>query len=203
MDPQKKKADSDPDAVLVNAINSGKTDLFPKLVRRYEQRLYHFGFRMCNNTQDAEDLVQETFLNIFRSLKSFRFESRFKNWVYKVASRVCLKKRRKSKFVSQQELSFDELAENFQLQASDEIPNWAKQPIDMVLTSELKNIIQNTIASLPPKYRIVLVLRDMEGLNTDEAAQVMGISKVNVKVRLHRARLYLREKLQGYMAHAS
>ncbi|MBW1777376.1 MAG: RNA polymerase sigma factor [Deltaproteobacteria bacterium] len=203
MRPKKeKKEDMDPDAPLIEAINGGGMDLFPELVRRYEQKLYNFGFRMCNNAQDAEDLVQETFMNIFKSLNNFRFESKFTNWMYKIAARVCLKKRRKKTVADEQNLSLEDLAARFRNQAPEETPKWARQPIDRVLDSELAEIIKRTVALLPPRYRVVLVLRDMEELTTQETAQVLGISTANVKVRLHRARLLLRDKLQGYMAHA-
>jgi len=195
--------DSDPDAALVDAINSGETDLFPKLIKRYEQKLFNLGFRMCNDIQDAEDLVQETFLNVFKSLHLFRFESRFKNWIYKIASRVCLKKRRRPKSAPEKELSFETLAEHFQQQAPEAMPGWAQQPIDSLLTAEMEAVLKNTIAALPAKYRIVIILRDLEGMSTDETAEVLGISVANVKVRLHRARLYLREQLHGYMAHVA
>ena len=101
---QKKKRDEDSE--LVEAINSGQHTLFYDLVKRYEQRLYNFGFKICQDVQDAEDMVQETFLNVFKYLKDFRYETKFKNWLYKIASSVCIKKRRKSKF-AKQFLSFE------------------------------------------------------------------------------------------------
>ena len=98
----------DNDFDLIQSINSGQVDKFHDLVKRYEQNLYNFGLRMCRDHHDAEDMVQETFLNVFKYLKDFRYESKFKNWLYKVAASTCIKKRRKSKFAPEKELSLDE-----------------------------------------------------------------------------------------------
>ena len=106
---RKKPIKRDEDYNLIQAINEGQTDLFEELVNRYEKRIFNFGMRMCGNVQDAEDMVQDTFLNVYRYLKSFRYETKFKNWIYRIASSVCIKKRRKSKFAPDKELSLDEL----------------------------------------------------------------------------------------------
>ena len=93
-----KKTVRDEDFELVQAINNGRTDLFQQLVEKYQQKIYNFGMRMCGESRDAEDLVQETFLTIFRYLKGFRYETRFKNWMYRVATTTCLKAKRKPKY---------------------------------------------------------------------------------------------------------
>lgn len=196
---QKKKRDEDSE--LVDAINSGQNTLFYDLVKRYERRLYNFGFKICQDVQDAEDLVQETFLNVFKYLKDFRYETKFKNWLYKIASSVCIKKRRKSKFAPDRELSLDEFLPEDKSQAPTEFPDWATAPLDQVLNQELSDTIRKAILSLPEKYRIVIMLRDLEGFNTDETAEILNVSPANVKVRLHRGRLYLREKLREYYEH--
>ena len=104
----KHKKIKDKDFDLIQAINSGQTDKFHGLVKRYEQKLYNFSLRMCRDHSDAEDMIQETFLNVFRYLKDFRYETKFKNWLYKVAASTCIKKRRKSKFAPEKELSLDD-----------------------------------------------------------------------------------------------
>ena len=198
---RKKKRDED--AELVDAINSGRQNLFYDLVKRYERRLYNFGFKVCQDAQDAEDLVQETFLNVFKYLKDFRYETKFKNWLYKIASSVCIKKRRKSKFAPERELSLDEFLPEDPAQAPKEFPDWATVPLDQLLNEELSSTIRKAILSLPEKYRIVVLLRDMEGFSTDETAQILNVSAANVKVRLHRGRLFLREKLKEYYEHGA
>ena len=188
----------DKDFELIQAINSGQTDKFHDLVKRYEQKLYNFSLRMCRDHSDAEDMIQETFLNVFRYLKDFRYETKFKNWLYKVASSTCIKKRRKSKFAPEKELSLDDFHPENQTEVPDHVPDWALMPLDKLLNQELSNTINQEILSLPKKYRLVIVLRDIEGFSTAETAQILSLSPSNVKVRLHRARLYLRDKLKGY-----
>ena len=188
----------DKDFELVQAINSGQFDRFPDLVKRYEQKLYNFGMRMCRDRADAEDTVQETFLNVFRYLKNFRYETKFKNWLYRVAASTCIKKRRKSKFAPKRELSLDEFFPQEEAEVSDQVPRWALMPLDKVLNDELLEKINEAIYTLPEKYRLVILLRDIEGFSTAETAQILNLSDANVKVRLHRARLFLRDKLKEY-----
>jgi RNA polymerase sigma-70 factor (ECF subfamily) len=193
-----RKEIKDKDFELIRAINSGQYDRFPDLVKRYEQKLYNFNLRMCRDAADAEDIVQETFLNVFKYLKDFRYETKFKNWLYRVAASTCIKKRRKSKFAPQRELSLDEFYPQSEAEVSDQVPAWAQMPLDKVLSNELLDKINEAIVTLPEKYRLVIVLRDIEGFSTAETAQILNLSDANVKVRLHRARLFLRDKLKGY-----
>ena len=193
-----RKKIKDKDFELIRAINSGQFDRFPDLVKRYEQKLYNFSLRMCRDAADAEDTVQETFLNVFRYLKDFRYETKFKNWLYRVAASTCIKKRRKSKFAPQRELSLDEFLPRDETEVPDQVPRWALMPLDKLLSDELADKINAAIFTLPEKYRLVIVLRDIEGFSTAETAQILNLSDANVKVRLHRARLFLRDKLKGY-----
>jgi len=195
---QNRKIIKDNDFDLIQAINSGQTEKFHDLVKRYEQKLYNFSLRMCRNPSDAEDMIQDTFLNVFKYLKNFRYETKFKNWLYKVAASTCIKKRRKSKFAPDKELSLDEFLPNDEAEKPEHVPEWALLPLDKLLNEELSSVINKTIISIPKKYRVVIVLRDIEGFSTAETAQILNLSPANVKVRLHRARLYLRDKLKGY-----
>ncbi|MGD2098155.1 MAG: RNA polymerase sigma factor [Desulfobacterales bacterium] len=193
-----RKQIKDKDFELIRAINAGQFDRFPDLVKRYEQKLYNFSLRMCRDAADAEDTVQETFLNVFRYLKDFRYETKFKNWLYRVAASTCIKKRRKSKFAPERELSLDEFYPQSEAEVPQQVPDWAQMPLDKLLSNELLDKINEGIFSLPEKYRLVIVLRDIEGFTTAETAQILNLSEANVKVRLHRARLYLRDRLKGY-----
>jgi len=198
-----RKQVKDEDYELVTAIQNGRIDLFGDLVKRYEQKLYNFGLRMCGDVCDSEDLVQDTFLNVYRYIYNFRYETKFKNWLYRIATSTCIKKRRKSKFAPDHELSLDEFLPNEDAQIDKELPEWAKMPLDQVLNEELATVIKAGIVSLPEKYRLVIVLRDLEGFSTAETAQILNIKPSNVKVRLHRARLFLRDKLKGYHEHGT
>lgn len=197
------KIKTDDDFELIQAINAGQTELFPELVFRYERKLYNFGMQMCRNMQDTEDMVQDTFINVFRYLQDFRYETKFKNWLYRIATSTCLKKKRKSKYAPERELSLDEFIPDENADLPVQVPGWATLPLDQLLNEELSSIIREGIAALPEKYRLVLVLRDMEGFSTAETAQVLGLTTENIKVRLHRARLFLREKLKTYYDHGA
>jgi RNA polymerase sigma-70 factor, ECF subfamily len=197
--PERKKV-SDEDAGLISAINSGRKSLFYDLVKKYEQKLYNFGLRMCGETRDAEDMVQETFLNVYRYLSDFRYEASFKNWLYRIASSACIKKRRKSKFAPQNEISIEDFIPEDKDNIPDSLPPWASEPLEKVLNDELSDNMRKAILSLPEKYRIVLVLRDIEGFGTEETARILNLKPASVKVRLHRARLFLKDKLKGYFS---
>lgn len=191
----------DEDFELVQAINRGRSELFQQLVTKYQQKLYNFGMRMCGDAHDAEDLVQETFLNVFRYLEGFRYETRFKNWMFRVATTTCLKAKRRPKHAPDRELSLEEFLPGEGEDLPDQAPAWAQRPLEQLLNEELANHIKQAILELPKKYRMVVVLRDQEGFSTEETAQILDITVANAKVRLHRARLFLREKLKGYFDH--
>lgn len=199
--PEKPKKRNDDDEALIRAINDGDIGRFEELVRRYENQLYNFGRRMCNHPLDAEDMVQNTFLNVFRYLKDFRFEAQFKNWLYRIAASTCLKLKRKSKFLPDDPISLEEMLSETSAETPTQIPPWASLPIDRLLNSELHDLLQKAIHELPESLRVVLVLRDIEGFSTQEAAHILELSEANIKVRLHRARLQLRKHLQEYFSH--
>jgi RNA polymerase sigma-70 factor (ECF subfamily) len=146
----------DKDFELIRAINSGQYDRFPDLVKRYEQKLYNFGLRMCRDPADAEDTVQETFLNVFRYLKNFRYETKFKNWLYRAAVSTCIKRRRKSKFAPERELSLDEFHHQEESESPNQVPNWALMPLDKLLNNELLDQINQAVFLLPEKYRSIV-----------------------------------------------
>jgi RNA polymerase sigma-70 factor (ECF subfamily) len=189
---------NDADTRLVNAIQAGRHDLFEELVRRYERVLYNYGLKLCGLSDDAEDLVQDTFLNVFKYLKNFRHETKFKNWLYRVATSACLKKKRRSKFAPEREISLDDFLPDEESALSMDLPRWATQPLEQVLDEELGEVIRQALMALPEKYRLVIVLRDVEGFSTQEAAEILELTPTNIKVRLHRARLFLREALKTY-----
>ena len=132
----------DDDYELIQAINAGQSELFPELVRRYERKLYNFGMRMCRDVQDTEDMVQDTFINVFKYLKDFRYETKFKNWLYRIATSTCLKKKRKSKYAPERELSLDEFIPDEHAEIPAQVPGWASIPLDQLLNEELSAVHQ-------------------------------------------------------------
>jgi RNA polymerase sigma-70 factor (ECF subfamily) len=194
----KKEVEGDTDIELIDAINSGKNELFPELVKKYQKRLYNFGLRICRDSRDAEDLVQDTFINVHKYLGTFRKEAKFKNWMYRIAVSMCSKMRRKSVYAPDRELSLEEFMPGHDDNHNKELPSWADVPLDSLLNRELNETVREAIHSLPEQYKMVIVLRDLEGFSTKEAAKLLDTSVSNVKVMLHRARLYLREELKKY-----
>lgn len=180
----------------INRIKRGEPRAFEGILRRYEGRVFNFGLRMCGATEDAKDLLQETFMTAFAYIGRFRGEADIPTWLYKIASSICIKKRRKGKFEPKYELSLDDLAGEEVSVAPAMLP--ARPDID-VFRGEVRELISRALQVLPTKYRIVLVLRDMEGLSVQEVGAVLGLRREAVKSRLHRARVFMREQLRGIM----
>lgn len=169
---------------------------FDEFYRQNVDRIYRFAQRMCG-PEDTHDLVQETFLNAYRGLGQFRGESKPSTWLYRIAIRVCLAMRRRKRSGGDRELSLEELipTEDGDLQL--QIPADGLSPQETVENRELRRALNQAVRALPQKYRLVLVLRDMEGLSAKEVAAIMGLNERAVKSRLHRARLFVRRELSA------
>jgi RNA polymerase sigma-70 factor (ECF subfamily) len=188
---------------LIAASKGGDPAALDALVREHQGRVYAFAMRMCRNVEDAKDILQETFLGMFRSLAEFREESKFSTWLYRIASNACLKKRRRGVHdpTPEQELSLDALMPRPDAEGRrPEIPDWSEDAERALLRGELSERMEAAIDKLPREYKIVLVLRDMEGLSAEETAQAVSLSVAAVKSRLHRARLFVRRELADYLA---
>jgi RNA polymerase sigma-70 factor (ECF subfamily) len=186
------------DHQLIASFKVGSRKALEKIVKRYENRIFTFGLKMCGQLQDAEDIAQETFLSAFRYLEGFREETKLRNWLFKIAARACIRKRRKKKCEPDREISLDSLVHADGSNGKYEIPDWSQDPSDRLLRAELKQTIDDAIQSLPHKYRLVFNLRDIEGFSTQETAEILEISAQSVKTRLHRARVFLREKISNH-----
>jgi len=194
-------AEGRPEEGLLQAAAGGDAEAFTRLMDRYEDRLYGFGMRMCGHREDAEDVFQETFLTVFRKLDQYRGEGSLKSWLFKIASSHCLKKRRKRSGEPDQHLSVEELTpENLRpISRGPSLTGTSEIPLEVVLRDELSQHITEAIDALPPEYRIVLLLRDVEGFSTEETAEMTDLSEAAVKSRLHRARVTVRKHLQPYL----
>ena len=149
---------------------------------------------MCGSPEDAEEVAQETLLKVFESFDQLREPERVRAWVFRIARNVCLMQRRKSVFAPAHELSLDELP------PADEVPDAARSPREAnCCARELRAVIDRVIAELPPSYRAVVLLRDLEELSTEETAQILDLSIDVVKTRLHRGRAAMRQKLDCYV----
>jgi RNA polymerase sigma-70 factor, ECF subfamily len=193
-----KRATTPDEHLLIERFKQGHSDAIEKIIGRYEEPLYNFGLRMCGQKEDAEDIIQDTFLSAFRYLGSFREETSLKNWLYKIAANACFRMRRKKKCEPDYELSLDDLLPSEGEPARFQIPDWTQDPSESLLRSELKAVIEDAVHELPPLYRMVFNLRDMEGFSTEETASIMDITPQAVKTRLHRARLFLRKSISEH-----
>ncbi len=187
---------SDAEFELVRAAQEGNKMALRQLVQKYEDTVYGFAFKVCRNQDDAEDTLQEAFLNILKSLKSFNFKSSFSTWIYRIVSNSCLMKFRKEK--RERWESFEEL-DRPEERIQDNYTRWPDTPAEQILTKELKEQMDQAILDLPPIYRLAFVLKDLEGLKIEEVAQTLNISVPAAKARLRRARLFLRNRLEPYV----
>ena len=161
--------------------------------------VYGFGMKVCGTPEDAEDTAQETLIRLARDLKEFPNARALAVWLYKVAKTQCLMSRRKSKFAPAQMLTLDALMPKGSGTSAPQVRSWEITPEEITLKKELRSKLEDAILALPKPYRLVLILRDMEQLDTREVAEVMGISENTTKMRLHRARVFLRNTLAGYV----
>lgn len=170
---------------------------FDILYRDHVDLMYRFANRLCGETESAKDLVQETFLNAYRGFKNFRGEAKLSTWLYSIASRACLRMRRRRKGEPERELSLDEFIPSSQGEFRLQIPVEGLSPEEALQNKELRQALDDAINQLPKKYKMVLVLRDMEGLSAKEVGAIMGLNERAVKSRLHRARLFVRRELSA------
>jgi RNA polymerase sigma-70 factor (ECF subfamily) len=176
---------------------SETADTFDALYKDHVDLMYRYASRLCGETEAAKDLVQETFLNAYRGFKNFRGDAQISTWLYTIASRVCLRMRRKRKGAPERELSLDEFIPTSDGEFRLQIPVEGLSPEDALQNKQLREALDAAIAKLPKKYKMVLVLRDMEGLSAKEVGAVMGLNERAVKSRLHRARLFVRRELSA------
>jgi len=185
------------DDQLIAKARRGDEQAFLELVRKYDETVYKFAFKLCRNKARAEETMQDTFISMHRGLKAFNGRSKLSTWLYRIVSNHCLMKLRRRNVDSIME-SYDEPA----LAAGDEkMPRWNETPADVLLKQEFRKLLDEAILGLPMEYRIVFVLRDLEDRSTAETARIVGISQEAVKSRLRRARGFLRDTLHPYMSH--
>jgi RNA polymerase sigma-70 factor (ECF subfamily) len=185
------------DTELVRQAKAGDLAAFEALVGRHEQRVFSLAQRMLRNCHDAEDVTQQAFISAMEHLAGFREEASFSTWLLRIATHAVLKiirKRRGIEMVSLEEMT--EPAEGYDTVPHPEfIADWKENPERLVLQNETQRLLAEALDQLDEKHRAVFLLRDVEGLSVKETAGVLGISGANVKVRLLRARLQLRERL--------
>jgi RNA polymerase sigma-70 factor (ECF subfamily) len=181
--------------VLVAAAKRGDASAFEELVNRYENKIFRLTKNITGNQEDAEDAMQDAFLKAYSHLDGFQGDSRFYTWLVRIAANEALMRLRKRR---PGQVSLDEPIEGDADLIPREVEDWRASPEREYAQAEMQRILAEVIEKLEPDYRIVLVLRDLEELSTQETAETLGISVTAVKSRLLRARLKLREKLNRY-----
>lgn len=186
---------ADEDGVLVSRAKAGDYSAFEELVSKYERPMYTLARRIVGNVEDAQDVVQESFASVVEHLADFRGESSFYTWLSRIASNHALKLIRKRRGLRTVPLDEQTAADDQNLPRPEFIAPWAKDPLDAEKEPAVRALIEASLGELDEKYRLAFVLRDIQGLSTAGAAHALGISEGNLKVRLLRARLQLRERL--------
>ena len=187
------------DAELITAALAGDAQALDQLVERYAPQVYRFAMRVCRDPEDAREILQETFVNAIRSLRTFRGDSRFATWLFRIVVTSCAKTRGRRGVVESREIPFgipeSEVADS---SAHRDLVDWSQDPEAATLSAEVHARLEAAIDQLPAGYKGVFLLRDIEGFSTADTAQILNLSPEAVKTRLHRAHLFLRDRLAGY-----
>ena len=186
------------DQALIDAARAGDRRALEKLLERHQGAVYRFGMKMCGETEDAKDVLQETLFAAARTLPDFRGASSVTTWLYTIARSFCLKKRRTSKFAPERIESLEAHAES-----SAEVADERRSPEEDASARQTRKVLDAAISELDPMYREVLLLRDVEGLPAAEVAEILGLTVEAVKSRLHRARVAVRERVAPVLVPAA
>jgi RNA polymerase sigma-70 factor, ECF subfamily len=188
--------DTGHELALVQAAREGDMSAFEQLIKLYDRNVFRIAQHITQNREDAEDVVQDAFLKAYKNLDKFQGNSKFYTWLVRIAVNEALMRLRKRK--SDKTVSMDEDVETEDGSMPREVADWSPDPEHQYRQAELNDILGKTIQGLPTSFRTVFVLRDVEGLSTEETAEMLGLSVPAVKSRLLRARLQLRERLSRY-----
>jgi len=181
--------------LLVTAAKAGDAAAFEELVNRYEKKIFRLTMNITRNREDAEDAMQDAFMKAYSHLDRFHEESRFYTWLVRIAANEALMRLRKRR---PNQFSLDEPIESEDDFVPQQIEDWGPSPEQRFAQTEMRDILRGVIEELPPDFRVVFLLRDVEGLSTEETAETVGISEAAVKSRLLRGRLKLRQKLDRH-----
>jgi RNA polymerase sigma-70 factor (ECF subfamily) len=190
---------------LVQKAQAGDDRAFTHLVKQYENLVYSFAFKVCRDKEKAEETWQDTFVNVYRKLHQFDGRSKFTTWLYSIVTNNCRMKRRKTKLETAS-IHIDKPHSAYDHDEADDtgttaltVPAWRDTPLDKMMNVELKSKLDAAIQKLPYDYRVVFVLRDVEGQSAEETGKILKLTVPAVKSRLRRARVFLREQLNEYM----
>ncbi|WP_130615108.1 RNA polymerase sigma factor SigW [Cohnella abietis] len=178
---------------LVRLALRGDQRSFAEIVEMYKDKLYHLAYRMTGNRQEAEDVVQEAFLRVYKNLDRYDENQKFSTWIYRITTNLCIDRLRKRKAI----YSLDaESSDHEGLDGYAMLPSDDRTPETEMLQSETQKIIHEAIATLPVKYKSVMILRYLQDLSLQEISEVLELPVTTVKTRVHRGREFLRKKLE-------
>ncbi|HSP87412.1 MAG TPA: RNA polymerase sigma factor [Ignavibacteriaceae bacterium] len=175
---------------MIESAKNGDKKALTQLVKNYEQTIYNFSFKICRDRDKAENIMQETFFSMIKHLNQFDSKSKLSTWLYRIVANHCLMQARKEKH--RQFVSIDNDDNLFEEKYT---ADYSKLPTKYTENEELKKILDEAISKLSPEYRMIFLLRDVEGLSTEETAEAAKLSVPAVKSRLHRARAFLRNEI--------
>jgi RNA polymerase sigma-70 factor, ECF subfamily len=188
---------SDEDKPLVAASQAGDGAAFEQLISRYDRKLFRIAYHMVRNIEDAQDVVQETFIKVFKNIGRFRAQSKFSTWLYRiVVNQSLMELRRKGRKLTPVGLIVDGDEEGNKLPI--DFSDWRPNPEEQYKDSELRHLLTQLLHELRPAIRVVFIMHDIEGQQLQEIADALDLSLPAVKARSQRARLYLRERLTMY-----
>jgi RNA polymerase sigma-70 factor, ECF subfamily len=179
------------DKRLIAECLQGNTEAFGELVRRYQERLYHSVYRLLENAEDAQDVVQEAFLNAYQSLEGFKGDSRFFTWLYRIAVNTAISHKRKHRTKARMEMQ-----KNGEHMLDPLDPSEASRPEHALEQAEQQRHVRQALSRLSPEHRAVLVMKEIEGQRYEQMAEILHVPIGTIRSRLHRARLELRELLE-------
>ena len=186
------------ESALIESLRRCEPDSFTRLFEAFSDRIYRLAVRFLNDPAEAEEIVQDTFLTICEKIDSFEGRSKLGTWIYRIAANHALMRLRSRKRVGPS--LDDESSDDDEAIMPGLLNDWSQAPESITANAESIAEMERAIAALPDALRTAFILRDLEELSTEEAAETLGISPGALKVRLHRARLLLREKLSAYFA---
>ena len=191
----------DGDTTLVERVREGDRPAFDEIMRRYEEKVFRLAVGMMKNREDALDAVQDAFLNVYRKLDTFKGQAAFSTWLYKVALNSIYMKLRSRRRHQPVESLEDHPEEAFDPNGYLLVPvrDWSARADDIVLRKELAGVLEEAVAAMPEEYRAIFTLRDVDELSNQEVADILGLTLAATKTRLHRARLFLRKRIGGYL----
>lgn len=188
----------------IQSAQKGDSESFERIVIAYQQRIFNLAYRLLGDKEEAEDLTQEVFLNVYKHLPSFRGDAQFSTWIYQVALNHC---RNRFKYLKrrfhQSTESLDDPLQGGEGDLERELPDEADIPEEALHRRQVQRLVQRAVQLLRPDYREIIVLRDIQELSYQEISEVLGLPEGTIKSRLHRARWELKELLAGLGIHRS